>query len=131
MVPAARAGRSASAGSRLIAVELGLGGPCGKAFSEKALKPLPFFSPHVPATPLSFSKLFRRAERHSSCDSEKEEQDMEGVPWIKKWQPTPMSFPGKAHGPRSLAGYSPRDRKTVRRDLGTKQQQVCSLALSF
>ena len=129
-MPTARAGRSASAGSRLMVAQLGLGGPRGKAFSEKALKPLPFFSPHIPATLLSFSKLFRRAKRHSSCDSEKEE-DMEGGPWRKKWQPTTVSLPGKAHGPRSLAGYSPRGCKTVRRDLGTKQQHVCSLALRF
>ena len=28
-------------------------------------------------------------------------------PWIRKWQPTPAFLPGKAHGQRSLAGYSP------------------------
>ena len=27
--------------------------------------------------------------------------------WRKKWQPTPAFFPGKSHGQRSLAGYSP------------------------
>ena len=25
----------------------------------------------------------------------------------RKWQPTPVSLPGKLHGQRSLAGYSP------------------------
>ena len=29
------------------------------------------------------------------------------IPWKRKWQPTPVSFPGKFHGQRSLAGYSP------------------------
>ena len=29
------------------------------------------------------------------------------IPWRRKWQPTPVLFPGKSHGPRSLAGYSP------------------------
>ena len=30
------------------------------------------------------------------------------IPWRRKWQPTPVSLPEKAHGQRSLAGYSPR-----------------------
>ena len=29
-------------------------------------------------------------------------------PLEEKWQPTPVSLPGKFHGPRSLVGYSPR-----------------------
>ena len=28
-------------------------------------------------------------------------------PWRRKWPPTPVSFPGKFHRQRSLAGYSP------------------------
>ena len=28
-------------------------------------------------------------------------------PWNRKWQPTPVFLPGKFHGQRSLAGYSP------------------------
>ena len=28
-------------------------------------------------------------------------------PWRRKWQPTAVFLPGKSHGPRSLAGYSP------------------------
>ena len=31
--------------------------------------------------------------------------------WSRKWEPTPMFLPGKAHGPRNLACYSPRDCK--------------------
>ena len=27
-------------------------------------------------------------------------------PWRRKWQPTPVSLPGKSHEQRSLAGYS-------------------------
>ena len=27
--------------------------------------------------------------------------------WRKKWQPTPVSLPGKSHGHRKLVGYSP------------------------
>ena len=27
--------------------------------------------------------------------------------WKRKWHPTPVLLPGKSHGPRNLAGYSP------------------------
>jgi len=29
------------------------------------------------------------------------------IPWRRAWQPTPVFLPGKAHGQRSLVGYSP------------------------
>ena len=29
------------------------------------------------------------------------------------WQPTPVFLPGKSHGQRSLAGYSPWDQKEL------------------
>ena len=29
------------------------------------------------------------------------------IPWRRKWQPTPVFWPGKSHGQRSLKGYSP------------------------
>ena len=29
------------------------------------------------------------------------------IPWRRKWQPLPILLPGKSHGQRSLAGYSP------------------------
>ena len=32
-------------------------------------------------------------------------------PWRRAWQPTVVFLPGKSHGQRSLAGYSPLDRK--------------------
>ena len=34
-------------------------------------------------------------------------------PWRGKWQPTPVFLPGKFHGQRSLAGYSPRSHKEL------------------
>ena len=30
---------------------------------------------------------------------------------VRKWQPTPVFLPGKSHGQRSLAGYSPEGHK--------------------
>ena len=29
------------------------------------------------------------------------------IPWRRKWQPTPVFWPGEFHGQRSLTGYSP------------------------
>ena len=29
------------------------------------------------------------------------------IPWRRNWQPTAIFLPGKSHGQRSLAGYSP------------------------
>ena len=31
--------------------------------------------------------------------------------WNRKWQPTPVFLPGESHEQRSVAGYSPWDRK--------------------
>ena len=45
--------------------------------------------------------------------------------WRRKWQHTPVFFPGKCPGQRSLAGY--RDCKRVRHDLETKQHCVLSV----
>jgi len=28
------------------------------------------------------------------------------IPWMRKWQPTPIFLPGEFHEQRSLAGYS-------------------------
>ena len=46
------------------------------------------------------------------------------IPWRRARQPTPVFLPGKSHGQRSLAGYSPWGCKRVRDDLVTEQQQV-------
>ena len=35
------------------------------------------------------------------------------IPWRREWQPTPVFFPRKSHGQRSLAGYSPWGYKNV------------------
>ena len=38
---------------------------------------------------------------------------VEKIPWRRKWQPTLVFLPGKSHGERSLAGYSPWSRKEL------------------
>ena len=37
------------------------------------------------------------------------ERDPGSIPkmWRRKWQPTPVLWPGKSHGRRSVVGYSP------------------------
>ena len=35
------------------------------------------------------------------------------LPWRRKWLPTPVFFPGKSHGQRSLVSYSPWSRKEM------------------
>ena len=35
------------------------------------------------------------------------------IPWRRAWLPTPVFLPGELHGQRSLAGYSPWDRKEL------------------
>ena len=54
-----------------------------------------------------------RSSRESACQCRRRKRQ-EFNPWVgkilwsRKWQPTPVFFPGKFHGQRSLAGYSPR-----------------------
>ena len=38
------------------------------------------------------------------------------IPWRRKWQPTPVSLPGKSHGQRSLASYSSMGSQRVQHD---------------
>ena len=46
------------------------------------------------------------------------------MPWRRKWQLTQVSLPGKSHGQRSLAGYSPWGHKELGQDLATKRRQI-------
>ena len=49
------------------------------------------------------------------------------IPWRRKCQSSPVFLPGRSHGQRNLAGYSPWGRR-VRHDFMTKQQQQGSLS---
>ena len=44
------------------------------------------------------------------------------IPWRRKWQPIPVFLPGKFHGHRSLAGYSPQGHKREGHNLAAEQQ---------
>ena len=68
---------------------------------------------------ISLSILFSRElpwwlnGKESTCQCRRWEFDpwIGRIPWRGKWQPTPVFLPGKSHGQRSLAGYSPWGRK--------------------
>ena len=47
-----------------------------------------------------------------------------GKIWRRKWQPTPLFLPGKSHGQKSLACYSPWCCKRAGHDLAAKKQQL-------
>ena len=49
-----------------------------------------------------------RYRRHNRCGFD---PWVGKIPWRRKWQPIPVFLPGKSHGWRSLAGYSPWDHK--------------------
>ena len=49
---------------------------------------------------------------------------VEKLSWRRKWQPIPVLLPGRSHGRRSLAGYSPWDLKKL--DM-TKHTHMCSV----
>ena len=53
-------------------------------------------------------------DKESNCNA----GDLGSIPgsgrsWRRKWQPIPEFLPGKSHGQRSLAGYSPRGWKEL------------------
>ena len=50
------------------------------------------------------------------------------IPWSRKCQPTPVFLPGRCHGQRSLAGYSPWGCKES--DV-TEHTEVCAMSLSY
>ena len=49
------------------------------------------------------------------------------IPWRRAWQPTLVFLPGKFHGQRNLADYSPWCHKRVGQDLVTKNNKSKSL----
>ena len=57
------------------------------------------------------------------------------IPSRRKWQPTPVFMPGKFHGQRSLAGYSPWGRgqthtehTCVTKYIGTGVSLMCQIS---
>ena len=63
-------------------------------------------------------------DKESVCNAEDVEHEFDPwvrkSPWRRKWQPTSVFLPGKFHGWRSLAGYSPWGRKGAKHDSMSK-----------
>ena len=61
----------------------------------------------------------------ATCQCRRHEFDpwVRKIPWRMEWHPTPVFLPGKSHGQKSLAGYSPWKSQRVVQDLETKQQR--------
>ena len=69
--------------------------------------PPPATTLHVPALPLwdfPDKEFTCQCRRHRRCGFD---FWVRKIPWGREWQPTPVFLPGKSHGQRSLAGYSP------------------------
>ena len=47
--------------------------------------------------------------KESACNAEY----LGSIPELGRWQPIPVSLPGKSHGQRNLAGYSPCSHKEL------------------
>ena len=62
------------------------------------------------------------SHKESTCQCRRHRFDpwVGKIPWRKKRQPTLVFLPGKCHGKRSLAGYSPWSHR-IGHDLETKQ----------
>ena len=56
---------------------------------------------------IEFACQCRRYRRHEFAPWTRQ------IPWRRKWQLAPVFLPGKSHGQRILAGYSPWDHKRV------------------
>ena len=53
------------------------------------------------------------------------------IPWSRKWQTSPVLLPGKFHGQRNLASYSPMGLQRVRHDWATEYTAHSDLILSW
>ena len=69
------------------------------------------------------------AGKDSTCDV----GDLSSIPWKRKWQATLVFLPGKSHGKRSLAGYSPWDCKSqsLLRNKTTRKENIFDIDRIF
>ena len=69
---------------------------------------------------LSIGLPWQLSGNRSACQSKRCGFDswVRKILWRRKWQSTPVFLPGKSHGQRSLAGYSPWGCRRVGHNLG-------------
>ena len=94
---------------------------------------------HLPSIPsLTLLTLYEwwQGGKDSPCQSKRHKRHgfdpwVRKIPWRRKWQHNPVLLPGKFHGHRSLAGYSPRGHKesdtTEHRHTDSHCRSLCSL----
>ena len=73
---------------------------------------MPYPSPPFAHLSLSVGLPRWRSGKESACQCRRHRRHrfnawVAKIPWRKKWWPTQIFLPGKSHGQRSLAGYSP------------------------
>ena len=87
-----------------------------RVFSNTTIQKYQFFS----TQPSSWSN----SHNHTNCQCRKQGFNpwVGKIPQSRKWQPTPVVLPGKSHGDRRLASYSPWGNKESDTNLVTKQQ---------
>ena len=64
------------------------------------------------STILCWLNLFRHTGKEPACQCRRRKRRevdpwVGKIPWSRRWQPSPVFLPGKFHGQRSPAGYSP------------------------
>ena len=64
--------------------------------------------------------------KESTCQSRKHGFNpwIRKILWRRKWQPTPVFFPGESHGQRRLLSYRPQGHKRVGHDWVTEKQYL-------
>ena len=87
----------------------GRGSSCRAGWKSHEMKPGSLAT--QPAGLSSFPGHLSGKEPSCQCRRFRFDPWVRKIPWRKEWPPTPGFLPGKSHGQRSLAGYSPRGRK--------------------
>ena len=67
--------------------------------------------------------------KESACQSRRHKRGgfdpwVRKIPCWRKWQPTPVFLPGKSHGQRSLAGYSPPSKESDTTERLSKKKNI-------
>ena len=71
--------------------------------SAVQLSDLLFFSPMISLV----AQMVKRLPTRTECGKPGFNPWVGKISWRRKWQPTPVFFPGKSHERKSLVGYSP------------------------
>ena len=84
------------------------------------------FLPWAPQMILSVVRILSGKEYSCQCRRCGFNPWIGKVPWRRKWPPTPVFLPGKFHGQRCLADYSPWGSKRVRHNSSKQYNTIQS-----